>query len=131
MAGGEDIFVHMGAGIRQGCPLSLLLFATVLDPFLRLLTKNIENGMATAYADDIALVMRSSRHNWAAITGLFSGFALVSGLSMNLSKTICVPLVLGDIRTMERKLSEMYPFWTGVRVEKQAQYLGYILGPGA
>ena len=46
------------AGVRQGCPLSGILFAIVLDPFLRLLHNAIgPNEVLLAYADDMGLVL--------------------------------------------------------------------------
>ena len=50
----------MEAGIRQGCPLSPLLFAVVADLLLCRLQRLLPAAMIRAYADDIALVLSDS-----------------------------------------------------------------------
>ena len=44
------------AGIRQGCPISPLLFALVSDVFIRALESALPLDAVRACADDIALV---------------------------------------------------------------------------
>jgi hypothetical protein len=55
--------VHIHSSIRQGCPMSSLLFALCIDPLLRILHKQL-NGIrigrkqklvVTAYADDVTI----------------------------------------------------------------------------
>lgn len=83
-------------GVRQGCPLSPVLFILSLDPFLVKITKDpwvrglpmpgSERTVALAYADDITLYLEDvdSVHR---VFKLFEEYALVSGARLNHSKS--------------------------------------------
>ncbi|KAM7307075.1 hypothetical protein ISCGN_010711 [Ixodes scapularis] len=83
-------------GVRQGCPLSLLLYVLSLDPLLGRLTSCSEipgfpspgqgSVLVSDYADDICLFVRDSER-FEVARKLFSEYGTLSGASLNCSKS--------------------------------------------
>ena len=117
------------AGIRQGCPLSPLLFALCGDLLLRRLHKAAPQDLVRGYADDTALVADDVLRSAMAFVPLFAEFASLSGLALNLSKTVFVPLGDTAAATFRGQLAMLYPGWGSASVRHWAEYLGFILGP--
>ena len=131
-AGGEThTGFSIGSGIRQGCPLSPLLFAVVLDPFLRLLKRRVPDGTQAAYADDLSMIVLKLLEAMQVIAPAFTSFAAVSGLTLNLAKTVVVPL--GDVAPAQVRahFAQAFPGWGAVSYQHWASYLGFVLGPDA
>ncbi len=133
-AGEEGEGFEMTRGIRQGCPLSPLIFAVVVDILLRRISKVLgHKGLTRAFADDTAVVLENFFSSMPAVAGLFKGYASISGLHLNYSKTVVIPLWMpwekdyDDIGTMLKDLGDG---WDQVLIRKCAKYLGFLVRPG-
>ena len=118
------------SGIRQGCPLSPLLFATVLDPFLRRLKRRLPGQTVRAYADDTAAVVHDITQAAPILEEEFSALATVANLVINTPKTICIPLWHTTMAQAGASLASAAPSWAGVKVASSGRYLGFQIGPG-
>ena len=82
----------MESGIKQGCPLSPLLFVAVVDMLLRRITTEIPGSSPKAFADDIGLTICNFWAHVNSLQALFRDFAQISGLCLNIPKTVVIPL---------------------------------------
>lgn len=81
--------VTVQSGMRQGCPLSPLLFASCIDPLLRQLEAVLGNSnTCRAYADDTAIVRTGWRSSLAYVLDCFTNFATYSSMELNLKKGV-------------------------------------------
>ena len=115
--------VEIHKGVKQGCPLSPLLFVICFEFLLRAL--GAEPRLSCfAFADDLALAVSSISVLLRAL-GLILAFSKVSGLWMNRVKTVIVttrPPSAGA----RRRLDEAG--WGAVKFADSAKYLGLLFG---
>jgi len=135
------------AGIRQGCPLSPLLFAIVADILLRRLQRTFPHATRKAYADDLAMVVDELLDEGKPIMDMFDEYQMVSGLRLNMKKVVVVPLWFPDaLRQFQQKivgpqlnreeqirraLVQRDGRWAEAAFSDKAEYLGFCIGPGA
>ena len=122
------------SGVKQGCPLSPLLFVIAIDPFLRALEKSISpRSLVRGYADDIALVLENLWKEAAATAHLFRTLESISGLGLKPKKCVLIPLWTSwrDGITFRTLLREEVPEWVNFVIDSKGKYLGLWLGPGA
>ena len=117
------------SGVRQGCPVSPLIFAVVADVLLRKLAKAFPSQMVRAFADDTAMVVDNFHRYSEEIMRLFKEFGDISNLRLNLPKTVIIPLWPTSIKSFRTFLHSDRPEWNNVAISFAAKYLGYLIGP--
>ena len=122
----------VSAGMKQGCPLSGVLFVICADVLVRALLKRIpqELGMVRAYADDIALVLSRASVLIPCLCILFEIWERATCMALNLKKCVAVPLSWLTLQSFRDMLLVVAPQWSVFKVTTNAKYLGVYLGPG-
>ena len=118
------------SGIRQGCPLSPLLFAVVADVLLRRLNRDFPNCMVRAFADDTAMVLSNFDSQASAAMRLFRQYGSFSGLHLNMPKTVVMPLWSYSSASFMGFLKDTFPEWSRATASSFGKYLGLMVGPG-
>jgi hypothetical protein len=79
--------------VRQGCPLSMILYIIAMNPFLHTFQQHgrevrilKHNETATAYADDVTIFL-DSKQDVASITRALDEYSYVSGTHINTIKS--------------------------------------------
>ena len=101
-------FIFHQRGLRQGDPLSPMLFILVMDALNSLFTKAESEGLLrplhssgqrlSLYADDVALFIRPEAEDLHLTKDLLQIFGEASGLQTNLQKSCVIPIQCdGDI----------------------------------
>jgi mannosylglycoprotein endo-beta-mannosidase len=93
-------FFRSGKGLRQGCPLSPLLFILAMEGLSLLLKQKQIEGKTTGikvfrvvnilhllFIDDILIMTNGSTQEWIEINNLLKTFCNASGLQINWNKS--------------------------------------------
>jgi hypothetical protein len=90
--------------MRQGGPISPILFILAMEPLQRLLHLAVERGVlnqilprskgikASLYADDVVIFIKPTKQDVDALKELLEMFRLASGLHTNLQKLEVFPI---------------------------------------
>ena len=129
LAGRKFPGFHLSAGIRQGCPLSPLLFAVAMDILLRRIRRLCPTASTRAFADDTAVVLRSLREDGPTVARIFNEFGDISGMHLNIPKCMLIPLWLDSVGNAANQMTTWVPDWASFKVSFWGKYLGYAIGP--
>ena len=130
VAGSKHAGFSLKAGIRQGCPLSPILFAIAMDVLLRRLHRLAPDAVIRAFADDVGAVAANLFRDAQTFGTQFMMFGRISGLLLNMPKTVIVPLAVVDWNATLAALAHQQAGWGGVQLRFWARYLGFAVGPG-
>ena len=86
------VFFDPSSGVRQGCPLTPFLSILCVIILLQHLRNELPDAVVRAFPDDTAMMCIDFRKHSAQILHVYSDFALVSNLRLNLDKTVLIPL---------------------------------------
>jgi hypothetical protein len=104
--------LHCKRGVRQGDPLSPLLFVLVADLLQSILNKTRVQGLLSLpipllytqdfpvlqYADDTLVIMEGCARQLFTLKALLNTFASSTGLRVNFAKSMMVPINMTDAR---------------------------------
>ena len=127
----EDASFLARTGVRQGCPISPLLFVLGIDFLLRIIKEQAPSSIVAAFADDIGMVMES----WEDVCVVFKEFerfGKATNLWLNWQKTVIVPLgTYTDLLSAKESFVSHCAPSADCQVANTAKYLGIWLGPQA
>ena len=119
------------SGIRQGCPISLLLFNMVLEVLaiaireekeIKGIQIRKEEVKLSLFADDMILYIENPKYNIRKLLELISKFIKVAGYKINTQKSLA--FLYTNNEKSEREIKESIP---STIATKRIKYLGINL----
>ena len=114
------------SGVRQGCPLSPILFSMLISPIIVNLRSLHQDIRSLLYADDLLIILPFPQHLCVKlIHGVLHELALftrITGLRVNFDKSAI--LLKGTWSLHHKSLINSLP----IAIKPSAKYLGVLLG---
>jgi hypothetical protein len=137
--GEASTFFRMGRGLRQGFPLSPLLFTLAMEALSLLLKSAYSEGKISGikisrtikilhllFVDDVLILSKGTLQDWIEIKEILHLFCIATGLTINWDKSSFhfanIPCTTLD------QIKDIFPF-TFVPLTTGLNYLGYHLKP--
>ena len=83
-----------------------------------------------AFADDVGMVVGELEQDFGVIHKVFKEFECMSGMELNIPKTICIPLWENGVEECKNNNAFRDAGWGNVKVTTHSTYLGFSSGPG-
>eukprot|EP00972_Heterocapsa_arctica_P023372 3443894-Heterocapsa_arctica.AAC.1 len=86
--------------------------------------------MVRALADETAMVIPNFHLVADGILDTFRDYAAMSGLRLNMSKMVLIPLWPLRLDAVRRTVQhDSFPAWNGIMLSFELTYLGFVIGP--
>jgi len=120
-----SVWIDIERGVKQGCPLSPLLFIIAYDPLLYSLSR-IPDIRYFAFADDLAITTDRISSISPALSAI-SLFSVVSGLGINKDKSfVLTSAPLSHVPLIRSGLSATP--WPDLSLKDKGTHLGIVIG---
>ena len=120
----DEFDIKIRRGVKQGCPLSPLLFVLCYDPLICSIYEDVQGATPYGMADDLAVHPEDLTGIIGALAKV-KAFALLSGLDINKEKTVVLTTM--DTSDWDRSRLDFHG-WRDVQFVDQATYLGVLFG---